>query len=35
MIELRKITASDYDRYATLVQNERVMRYITEQGINR
>jgi len=33
MIELRKMTASDYERYATLVQDERVMRYITEQAL--
>lgn len=33
MIELRKITTSDYERYATLVQDERVMRYITEQAL--
>jgi RimJ/RimL family protein N-acetyltransferase len=33
MIELRKMTASDYDRYATLVHDERVMRYITEQPL--
>jgi len=33
MIELRKMTASDYDRYAMLVQDDRVMRYITEQAL--
>ncbi|OIN65701.1 hypothetical protein BLD48_14490 [Exiguobacterium sp. KRL4] len=33
MIELRKMDEADYPAYATLVMDERVMRYITEHAL--
>ena len=35
MIELRKIDEADYPAYETLVTDERVMRYITEQPLTK
>ena len=35
MIELRKMDEADYPAYETLVTDERVMRYITEQPLTK